>query len=235
MTRRRSISFAVIGVFTAVILYGGVSGLFGPRMKLEVSGQLSGGPHGAAVPATTNGQGAVTTIPVSGVATSAARVLTTVSVEPAKKETNGYAIEARVVGKDGKALPDTEVAFYDVVALLGPREMLIGTAKTDGFGIATVNYLPPQGGTHTINVRPVRWDVIAATQASTKIEAARVAPIAYARERLPLDPFSVRLPSIGAVVVLAVWLLFALIVLGTAYLIPRGARRSPYMGNAREI
>lgn len=235
MTKRQAINAASIALLTLAVVSGGLSGTFnrvlGARVMIDRSVQLSGGaPHtegGETKPAPA--------LEVSGVAASAAKVLTSVSVAEARTQANGYAIEARVVARDGKALADVEVAFYDVLPLLGPREMLIGTAKTDGFGIASLNYLPAQGGTHTINVRPTQWDRLAATQATATIAATRVAPVAYARERLPLDPFSVRLPSVGALLVLAIWGLFALIVLGTAYLIPRGARRSPYMGKAREV
>lgn len=235
MTKRQAINAASIALLTLAVVSGGVSGTFnrvlGARVMIDRSAQLAGGaPHeqgGEAKPAPA--------LEASGVAASTAKVLTSVSVAEARKEANGYAIEARIVGRDGKAIADVEVAFYDVLPLLGPREMLIGTAKTDGFGTASINYLPAQGGTHTINVRPTQWDRLAATQATATIAATRVAPVTYARERLPLDPFSVRLPSIGALLVLAIWGLFALIVLGTAYLIPRGAHRSPYMGKAKEV
>lgn len=234
MTKRQAINAASIALLTLAVVSGGLSGTFnrvlGARVMIDRSAQLSGGAPqqgGETKPAPA--------LEASGVAASTAKVLTSVSVAEARTEANGYAIEARIVGRDGRAAPDVEVAFYDVLPLLGPREMLIGTAKTDGFGIASLNYLPAQGGTHTINVRPTQWDRIAATQATATIAATRVAPVTYARERLPLDPFSVRLPSIGALLVLAIWGLFALIVLGTAYLIPRGARRSPYMGKAREV
>ncbi len=239
MTRRHAVTLAFVAVFTAVVLYGGTTGsfarLFGPRALLDVSGQQHGGSHPGAAPVTSGEQPAAPALQVSGAPAAAARVLTTVTVEPAKKEAKGYTIGARLVGKDGKALADTEVAFYDVLAFQGPREMLVGVAKTDGFGTASLDYLPAQGGTHTINVRPTQWDRLAATQATATIDAARVAPSTYARERLPLDPFSARLPSVGAAVVLAVWALFALVMFGSAYLIPRGAHRSPYIGNAREV
>ncbi len=237
MTRNRAATLAFVGILTAVVLIGGSTGtfgkLFGPSVMLDASGQLR--QHGGA-PAMSGGQpAAAPALQSSGVASAAARAFTAVSVAPARREANGYAIEARLVGKDGKGLVDIEIAFYDVLALLGPREMLIGTAKTDGFGTASIEYLPAQGGTHTVNVRPLQWDRLGATQATVTIEAARVAPATYARERLPLDPFSSRLPSIGAVVVLAIWALFAFIVLGSAYLIPRGAKRSHYMGKAKEV
>lgn len=238
MTRGRALTLTFVAVFTAVVIYGGTTGsfarLFGPRAMLDVSGQQHGGSHPGAAPVTGEQQ-APAVLAVSGAPAAAARVFTTATVEPAKKEAKGYTLGARLVGKDGKALVDTEVAFYDVVAFQGPREMLVGVAKTDGFGTASLDYLPAQGGTHTINVRPTQWDRLAATQATATIDAARVAPSTYARERLPLDPFSARLPSVGALVVLAVWALFALVILGSAYLIPRGARRSPYIGKAREI
>lgn len=236
MTRRHAITFASIGLLTAVVLYGGVTGSFskllGPRVMLDGAAQL----HDSGVaPGTTGQQAPPRVLEPSGVAAAAARAFTSASVQPAKREDRGYTLEARLVGKDGKALVDTEIAFYDVLPLLGQREMLIGTATTDGFGTASLDYLPAEGGTHTINVRPVRWDRLAATQATTTIEVARVAPVTYARERLPLDPFSSRLPSIGAAVVLVIWALFAFIVLGSAYLIPRGTKRSHYMGRAKEV
>ncbi|MDO8506237.1 MAG: hypothetical protein Q7S41_01365 [Candidatus Limnocylindria bacterium] len=235
MTRYRGLAL-VVAILAAFMLFGGgagvVSGLFGPRVMLNASGQV--GQHGQTTPTSSGEQAAAPALQISGVAGAAARVFTSLSVEPAAKEARGYAIEARLVGKDGKPLADTEIAFYDVVELLGPREMLIGAAKTDGFGTAAIDYLPAEGGTHTIAARPTQWDRLAATQATATIQAARVAPTTYAHEQLPLDSFSTRVPYVGAFVLLAIWALFAFVVLGSAYRIPRGAHRTPYIGRARE-
>lgn len=236
MTRRRALTFVAVAALTVVVLYGGTSGLtrlFGPRVALDVSGQQLR--PGNAAPAASSDGASAPTLQASGVAISAARVLTSVSIEPARRETSGFTIEARLVGKDGKPVADTEVAFYDVVTHAGQREMLIGTAKTDGHGSATINYLPPQLGARTINVRPTQWDKLAATQATATFDATRAAPITYAREPLPLDPFSARLPGFGIAAVAAVYALFAFVVLGSLVVIPRHAQRSHYMGNAKEI
>lgn len=236
MTRRRALTFVLVAGFTAVVLYGGssglVTGLFGPRVMLDVSAPLVGHPS---APAASSDQAAAPALHTSGVSGAAARVLTTVSVAPATRELSGFTIEARLATKDGKPLAETEVAFYDVVTLMGPREMLIGTAKTDGHGSATINYLPPQLGTHTINVRPTQWDRLAATQATATFDAIRAAPVTYARERLPLEPFSLRLPAFGIAAVAAVYAIFAFVVLGSLYFIPRSGQRDPYMGRAREV
>jgi hypothetical protein len=236
MSRTRGLALIVVAFLAAFMLFGGgaraVSGLFGPRVMLDASGQLA--QQGQSAPSS-SGARAAPALQVSGVAPTAARALTSLSVQPATKEARGYALEARLVGKDGKALVGTEIAFYDVVELLGPREMWIGAAKTDGFGTVAIDYLPAEGGAHTIVARPTQWDRLAATQATATIQAVRVAPTTYAREDLPLDPFSVRVPSVGAFVLLSIWALFAFVVFGTAYRIPRGVHRSPYPGRAREI
>jgi hypothetical protein len=236
MTRYRGFTIGFAFILAGVLLYGGttlVSGLFGPRVMLTTSGQL--GPGQPAAPTVPHEQAAAPALQTSGVAAAAARAFTTVTSAQAKREDKGYTLEARLVGKDGKAIANTDIAFYDVLQLLGTREMLIAVAKTDGYGVATIEYLPASGGRHTINVRPLQWDRLAATQATATIDAARVAPVVYARERLPLDPFSARLPAIGTAVVAVIWGLFAFVVLGSAYLIPRGKRSSPYMGKAREV
>jgi hypothetical protein len=236
MTRSRTVTFAFVAVALAAFLFGGtgwVSGMFGPRVMLDASGQL--GTRDAAPAPKTEPGAAPAKLPTSGAAGAAARVFTSVSAAPAAREAKGYTLEARIVGKDGKAQVGVEVGFYDRRELLGPREMLVGVVKTDGYGVASIDYLPAEGGTHTIAARPTQWDRLAATEATTSLQAVRVAPSTYARERLPLDGFSPRLPYAAAAVLFAILGLFAFVVLGTAFVIPRGARSTPYMGRAREI
>lgn len=236
MTKKRNLALIAVAVVAIALLAGNgtfVRGLFGPRAMLDVSGQQ--GQHAA----TDQGGGGITpagqVVPGTGPAAAAAKATTSLSVQPDSRGDRGYVLQARVATNDGKPVANAVVRFYDVVQLLGSREMLIGAKATDGQGTVSLSYLPAQGGTHQIVARPANSQ-LAATTGNASFDASVVAPSTYARERLPLDRFSVNLPVAGETVLLLVWGVFAFVVIGSLIRIPRGARnRSPLPRQAREI
>lgn len=235
MTKKRNL--LLIGVAMALIgaaaMNGGlVRGLFGQRAMLSVSGQQQGQQQTMPSPAASSGP---QTLPGSGPAAAAAKTTTSVTVTPDMRD-RGYVLDARVVSKaDGKPVANALVRFYDTVQLLGAREMLVGSATTDGLGTVTIYYKPAQAGTHRIIARPASAQ-LAATDGVATFDATTIAPSAYTRDRLPLDPFSVNLPFAGETVLLVVWGLFAFVLIGSLIRIPRSAHHdAPFTRKAREI
>lgn len=235
MTRKRNL--VLIGVamilITAAATSGGLARIVsGQRAMLSVSGQQSRPHQTMPSPAASPGPQA---LPSSGPAAAAAKTVTSVTVTPDTRD-RGYVLDARVVSKaDGKPVANALVRFYDTVQLLGTREMLVGSATTDGQGTVTIYYKPPQAGTHRIIARPASGQ-LAATDGVATFEATTVAPSAYTRDRLPLDPFSVNLPIAGETLLLVVWGLFAFVLIGSLIRIPRGTRHDePFIQKVREI
>jgi len=207
-----------------------LQGVLGPRAALFLpaqSVQHELGPHAAvaepAAPA-----------PVRAAAPGGGTTSLTVSAEPSAKTEQGYILTAKLVAKDAKAVNEVTVRFYDVVDLLGPREMLIGIAATDGLGRATLAYLPAEAGRHEIVTRTAARDQGPTTEARFTLDATLAAPPAYAPEELPLASFSSFVPYAAGAVVLGVWALFAVALLGTGRRILVGARAAtPPLGTAR--
>lgn len=221
MTKKNLALIGLAAVAIALLAGNGrlITGLFGPRAMLDVSaGQ---GQQHAAVPSSGTSANPQT-LPSSGPAAAAAKATTSVSITPDTRADRGYLVDARLVTKEGKPIANALVRFYDVVELLGPREMLIGAETTDGLGTVSMFYKPAQGGTHQIIARPANAE-LAATDGRTTFDATVVAPPAYARERLPLDRFSVNLPAAGQTILLVVWGTFAFVLIGSLIRIPRGA------------
>lgn len=235
MTNKRNLLLA--GVAVVLIAFGASNGdlirsLFGQRAMLSVNGQQSGQHQAMPSPAAST---APQTLPSSGPAAAAAKTTTSLAVTPDTRD-RGYVLDVRVVSKaDGKPVANTLVRFYDTVQLLGAREMLIGTGTTDGLGTVSIYYKPAQAGTHHILARPANTQ-LAATDGLATFDASAVAPSAYKRDRLPLDPFSVNLPFAGETVLLVVWGLFAFVLIGSLIRIPRSAHHdAPFTRKAREI
>lgn len=236
MTRKRNLALIGVAVIAIAVLAGNgslVRGLFGQRAMLDVSAQ--GGQQQAAMPSSA-ASAAPQTLPSSGPAAAAAKAITSVGITPDTRGDRGYVIDARVVTKEGKPVANAVVRFYDITELLGTREMLIGTETTDGLGTVSLFYKPAQGGTHQIVARPANA-ALAATDGRATFDATVVAPSTYARERLPLDRFSVNLPMAGQTLLLVVWGLFAFVLVGSLIRIPRSAHRDdiPLTRKAREI
>lgn len=165
--------------------------------------------------------------PASVVAPNAARI--DVSTRAAAKASTGYVLEATVRTPAGNAAPDATVKFYELVDLLGAREMLIGAATTDGSGRASLVYLPARTGVHDIVVRSSGIAKVAPGETRTTLDAA-VAAAPYRVEAPALSGFHNVVPYGVGVVVLTVWLLIAFALIGTALGVARGARNEKEKG-----
>jgi hypothetical protein len=141
----------------------------------------------------------------------------------ATKTEQGYVLAVRLRTADGKSVNEAGVRFYEVVDLLGAREMHIGDATTDGQGGGTLPYLPAQLGSHQIIARFAGRDQAAPAEGRTTFEATVAAP-PYQAETIPLSGFSnVVTVGVGAIV-LSVWALIAFALISTARGVRRGAR-----------
>ena len=146
----------------------------------------------------------------------------TLTAEPHEKQSYGYILKARVYTTAGKPVNETSIRFYEVVDLLGPREMLIGAAPTDGQGVASLIYLPARLGPTEIVARFPGMTHITFAESKLTLRAA-VAAAPYRVEALPLGSFTAAIPNVVAVLVLAVWGVIGFALLGTARGIAQGA------------
>ena len=175
---------------------------------------------------TTSGVG-LAAAPVVNPPASAARI--SAKTQPAAKTERGYVLEATVRAPSGDALADANVKFYELVDLFGTREMYIGSAVTDGRGVASITYLPAEIGTHDLVVRTTQNGKISAGEARLTFEASVAAP-AVAVQRSALAQFSDRVPYAVGILVLAVWSLIGFALIRTARDVIGGARRSSRKG-----
>ena len=152
---------------------------------------------------------------------NAARI--TFTAAPAAKLEKGYLLSVRLTGPDTRPANETEVNFYELVDLFGPREMYIGEATTDGQGNASLLYLPAQLGPRQIVARSATHGQV--TWGETRITLdAQVAAPSYRVEPPPLAAFSAILPFGVGALVLSVWALLAFALLSTARGVLGGAR-----------
>ncbi len=241
MTRSRRATVALLTVLVLTLASRTdpgmrlVENLLGSRASLYLGGQTV--PHDATTHTAVGEQPAdVAQLPVPPPAGAAARLAAAVSVAASAHAEQGYAVETRLLTKDAKPMNGITVRYYDVVELLGPREMLIGSAVTDGQGRASFTYLPQEAGRHEVIVRSAALDQYVATEGRATFQADVVAPASYSRELLPLSSFTGQLPWVAGGVLLAVWALFAVALLGTGRRILVGARiATPPLRTARGV
>ncbi len=234
--RSRRTAFILIGVLAIALISRSdpaarwLQGALGPRAALLLPAQSA--PHERdthAAVAEPPGPA-----PVRAAAPGDGATSVTVTAEPSAKTEQGYILAARLLTKDAKPLNEVTVRFYDVVELLGLREMLIGSAATDTQGRATLAYLPAEAGRHEIVTRSSEGERIAATEGRLVFDATLAAPPAYSPEELPLASFSTVVPYVAGAVALGVWVLFAVALLGTGRRILVGARvATPPLRTAR--
>lgn len=151
------------------------------------------------------------------------RAVCQVSATASVKPDQGYVLGVRLTTTEGRPVSEATVRLYEVVELFGTREMLVGTARTDGQGNASLLYLPARTGTHQIVVRFPGRDHVAAAEGRTSFEATVAAP-PYRPETPALASFSAAVPYAVGLVVLSVWALIAFALFGTARGVRRGAR-----------
>lgn len=145
-----------------------------------------------------------------------------VTTRAAAKAELGYIIETRVVSPDGKPVNDAVVRFYELVDFFGPREELIGTARTDGQGNASLTYLPALTGPRDIAVRFAGQGSLVPSVGTATFEATVAAP-PYRSDEPALLAFTRLVPYAAGAIVLSVWGLIAFALFGTARGIAVGA------------
>jgi hypothetical protein len=138
-----------------------------------------------------------------------------VTTRAAAKAELGYVIETRVVSPDGKPVNDAVVRFYQLVDFFGPREELIGTARTDGQGNAALTYLPASTGSHEIAVRFAGQGSLVPSVGTATFEATVASP-PYRSDEPVLLAFTRLVPYAAGAIVLSVWGLIAFALFGTA-------------------
>jgi len=167
----------------------------------------------------------IVTVLLAGVAVAAdQRAVLFLETRPSAKPEQGYVLAARLVATDGRPVNEATVRFYDLVEFFGAREMLIGSATTDGQGIATLTYLPAQLGPRAIVAKFAGRAGVAATEGRASL-AATVAAQPYTVEPAPLSAFSSKVPYAVGAIVLAVWALIGFALIGTARGVMTGARK----------
>ncbi|MDE3111975.1 MAG: hypothetical protein KGK34_03435 [Chloroflexota bacterium] len=225
MTRGPRVLIAVLALVAAtVVLQLDLRGLLPGQVRLEAPNTMLMSPP-------SSGQGAPGGVsaqrPAAAAAPNAARVQLRTSA--AASAPDGYVLAASVATPDGRPAAGATVTFYEVVDLLGSREMLIDSATSDGRGNASVVYLPARAGSHEIVARSTGIAKAASGEARSTLEATVTAK-AYAPETPSISAFYNAVPYGVGLVVLAVWLLIAFALLGTARGVVRGARREEEKG-----
>lgn len=167
---------------------------------------------------------AIATLLFATVALGAAqKAVIQLTVAPAAKADQGYALAVRARTDDGKPLNEAAIRFYEAVDLFGAREMTLGTTTTDGQGQAIFVYLPARLGTHQIIARFAGRDQIASAEARTTFDALIAAPL-YQPETVPLSGFSQVVTVAVGLIVVSVWALIGFAFISTARGVRRGAR-----------
>lgn len=210
--RRIVIAFAAVGIAAFALLGPGRSLL--PTGTRPVSALAAPAPDAAAAAHTGHDAG---TAPAARAAIApppdGSRVV--VTTRAAAKTELGYVIETRVVSPDGRPVNDAIVRFYDLVDFFGPREELIGTARTDGQGNASLSYLPASTGSHDIAVRFAGQGSLVPSVGTATLEATVATP-PYRSDEPALLAFTRLVPYAAGAIVLSVWGLIAFALFGTA-------------------
>ena len=164
------------------------------------------------------------TLLLSGVALAAPqRATIEITARAAAKVDRGYVLAVRVRSADGKPVNEAAIRFYEAVDLFGVREMLIGTAMTDGQGDGALVYLPAQVGSHPIIARFAGRDQVAPAEGRITLEAT-VAAAAYQAQPVPLADFSRVVTGAVGAIVLVVWAFIVFAFISTARGVRSGAR-----------
>jgi hypothetical protein len=213
--RRILIAFGAIGLATVFLLGPGRSLLPG-SLRLQAPAGALVAPAPDAVATTHDGHAASSasaTRPAIVPPPDGARV--DVSTRRATPAEQGYVVETKVVSRDGKPVNDAVVRFYEQVDFFGPREELIGSARTDGQGAAAITYLPSSTGPHDIVVRFAGQESLVPSVGTASFEASVAAP-PYHTDQPALLAFTRLVPYAAGAIVLAVWGLIAFALFGTA-------------------
>ena len=217
---RKLIPYIGAAIATVVIL-GGASGFLSGGLRLQVPNGSTTGSAKTAMPG--HDGGATEAKPLVLVPPADGSKLA-LSIAPAAKVEQGYLVSVKVTTPAGKPVGDTTIKFYDVVDLFGMREELIGTAPTDGQGVAVISYLPATTGTHQIVARFGGQGTLVPSLGVTTLEATVQAPT-YKVDQPGFANFAKYVPFGAGFLVLAVWGLIAFSLFATARGVVAGADR----------
>jgi hypothetical protein len=212
--RRILIAFGAIGLATIFLLGPGRSLLPG-SLRLQAPAGALVAPAPDPVAPTHDGHeanSASATRPAIVPPPDGARV--DVSTQRAAKAEQGYVVQTKVVSRDGKPVNDAVVRLYELVDFFGPREELVGSARTDGQGNAVITYLPASIGQHDIVVRFAGQGSLVPSVGTASFEASVAAP-PYHTDQPALLAFTRLVPYAAGAIVLAVWGLIAFALFGT--------------------
>lgn len=219
--RRIVIAFAAVAIAAIALLGPGRSLLpaatrpVGPSATPEVAASTHAGHDAVSTPAVR---------PAIAPPPGGSRV--DVTTRGATKVEQGYVIESRVVGPDGKPVNDAVMRFYELVDFFGPREELIGTARTDGQGNAALTYLPASTGSHDVAVRFAGAGSLVPSVGTATFVADVAAP-PYRSDEPALLAFTRLVPYAAGAIVLSVWGLIAFALFSTARGIAVRAAHTP--------
>jgi hypothetical protein len=213
--RRILIAFGAIGIATIFLMGPGRSLLPGSLRLQAPAGALVVPAPDLAAPAHEAHQAnsAPAERPAIVAPPDGARV--DVSTRAAAKAEQGYVVETKVVSRDGRPVNDAVVRLYELVDFFGPREELVGSARTDGQGNAAIPYLPASIGQHNIVVRFAGQGSLVPSVGTASFEASVAAP-PYHTDQPALLAFTRLVPFAAGAIVLAVWGLIAFALFGTA-------------------
>jgi len=224
--KRALITFAALGIATVALLGPGRALLPGSLRLQAPDVSLNATAPEAAAPShnTHDANNAPATRPAIVPPPGGARV--DVTTRGATKAEQGYVLEAKVVSPEGNPVNDAVVRFYELVDFFGPREELIGSARTDGQGTAAMTYLPASIGQREIVVRFAGQGSLVPSFGTATFDASVGAP-AYRADQPALLNFTRLVPYAAGAIVLAVWALIAFALLGTARGIAVSAAQTP--------
>ena len=144
-------------------------------------------------------------------------------VAASAKVEQGYVLTVHLHTSDGQPVNEDTVRFYQAVDFFGQREMLLGSAITDGQGNTSLTFLPARPGSYSIIARSTDKDHFTSAEGRTTFDATVAAP-AYKAETIALSGFTKVVTAAVGAIVLAVWALIALALISTARGVRRGAR-----------
>jgi hypothetical protein len=134
-----------------------------------------------------------------------------------------YWILATLTTEDGRYLGNRPLQIVEPIDFFGRREAMLGTALTDGTGMAAVTYQPSQDGNHLVVVRFRGDSEYSATKSQLEIVAADVIS-PFAEEALPLASVGTALAIVLAFLGIAFWAVLLGVMGGTAWRIQRAPR-----------
>ena len=121
-------------------------------------------------------------------------------------------LAAKLTAKDGTPLGNQKINFYVIPGVFGPDAMMpVGSATTDGTGVATYPYKPTWIGDVKATANFGGTTLLAASQATWQFKA--VGPVrGHTNATFPLAPVRNVAPWVVLGLVAAIWLTFITIV-----------------------